>query len=300
MNDWIQVFRTGRHIDASGEAKEWGKIDLDRIVSSYNPQRHEAPIVIGHPEENAPAFGWVEALKREGEILYAKLKDFVPEFVDMIKRGLYKKRSIALYPDLTLRHVGFLGAMPPAIKGLANVQFQERGKTTIFFSDIEPREAVEMSNPKDFDEAVHNVMEEKKVSKAKAIAFCATVYPGLHQEYVKNLSAKADEELRRRSEESLLNPRHFDKDGRKDRERRIYGEAYEYVKDKDPELARRFSEKLHSLLSPEEEKSRAAGNKIVSLVNEKMKANKSLSYSEILSAVQAENRELILEYLGRR
>jgi hypothetical protein len=298
MDEWFEVFKIGTHTDSSGNTQEWTDRDLAQIASSYNPMVHEAPIVIGHPEIDSPAYGWVETLKSEGGKLLAKFKSLAPEFIDLVKRGFYKKISIALYPDLTLRHIGFLGGMPPAIKGLKPVEFQERGKITICFSDIEPREMIEMNNPKDFDEAVQKVMKEKNISKAKAIAFCAREYPELHEEYIMNLSAKADEELRRRFEESLLNPHHFDKGGRKERERRIYSEAYEYVKDKDPELARRFAEKLQ--LSPEEEKSRAAGRKIVSLVQDKMRVNKNLTYSEALSEVQMEHRELILKYIGRK
>jgi cation transport regulator ChaB len=134
MDDWIQIFRTGTHTDSAGNLRDWTEEDLNRIVSQYDPQKHEAPVVVGHPADNAPAFGWVEALKRDGEFLLAKFKNLVPEFVDMIKRGLFKKRSISLYPDLTLRHVGFLGAMAPAVKGLADVKFGEGKPMTIEFT----------------------------------------------------------------------------------------------------------------------------------------------------------------------
>ncbi|MDP1995112.1 MAG: hypothetical protein Q8K40_07690, partial [Ignavibacteria bacterium] len=36
-----------------------------------------------------------------------------------------KKRSVSLNPDNSLRHVGFLGAALPAVKGLADLQFAE-------------------------------------------------------------------------------------------------------------------------------------------------------------------------------
>lgn len=115
---WIEVFRTGTWTDSSGNTRTWTEEDLDRIVETYNPREHEAPVVIGHPKDNAPAYGWVEALKRSGDRLLAKIKPTVKEFVDWIRQGLYKKVSISLYPDLSLRHVGFLGANPPAVKGL--------------------------------------------------------------------------------------------------------------------------------------------------------------------------------------
>lgn len=121
--NWIPVFKTGAHTDTGGNTRTWTERDLDHIVNSYNPRYHEAPVVIGHPKDNAPAWGWVESLKREGNTLYSKLRDIVPEFVDMVKNGLFKKRSISLYPDGSLRHIGFLGAAPPAVKGLPDFAF---------------------------------------------------------------------------------------------------------------------------------------------------------------------------------
>lgn len=131
----IQIFKTGKQTDSNGVERIWSIRDLDQIAETYNPANHEAPVVIGHPKDNAPAFGWVEKVWREGEILWAGLKDLVPEFVDLVKQGLFKKRSISLYPDLTLRHIGFLGAMPPAIKGLADIQFNADEAAEYEFND---------------------------------------------------------------------------------------------------------------------------------------------------------------------
>lgn len=133
--DWIQIFKIGAHTDSNGNTRTWTEKELDGIVESYNPANHEAPAVIGHPKDNAPAWGWVEGLKRDGQFLYAKFKDLIPEFVDMVKKGMFKKRSISLYPDGTLRHIGFLGAMPPAVKGLADIVFEDEGGTVIEFEE---------------------------------------------------------------------------------------------------------------------------------------------------------------------
>jgi hypothetical protein len=124
MNEYFEIFRSGLHTDSNGNQKEWTEEDLNRIAKTYNDQTaHEAPLVIGHPETNQPAYGWVESLKVEGSKLLAKASQIVPEFVEALKSGLFKKRSISLYPDMLLRHVGFLGAMPPAVKGLADLEF---------------------------------------------------------------------------------------------------------------------------------------------------------------------------------
>ncbi|OQY20086.1 MAG: hypothetical protein B6I36_02255 [Desulfobacteraceae bacterium 4572_35.1] len=125
MNKWIEIFKAGEHTDSKGRKRVWTKEDLAKTVSSYNPAKHEAPAVIGHPKSNGPAFGWVEALKCVGESLMAKLKQVQPDFSEMIEAGLYKKRSASFYPDGSLRHIGFLGAQPPAIKGLKDIEFNE-------------------------------------------------------------------------------------------------------------------------------------------------------------------------------
>lgn len=127
MEGWLPVFKTGTHTDSNGDTRAWTGEDLAALAASYDPEKHEAPVVIGHPQDNAPAWGWVEALKAEGGVLYAKLKGLVPEFVEAVKRGLYKKRSLSLYPDMTLRHIGFLGAVAPAVKGLPDVKFNDKG-----------------------------------------------------------------------------------------------------------------------------------------------------------------------------
>jgi len=123
---WIEAFKSGTQTDSKGNTKDWTNEDLDTIVSKYNDQdEHEAPIVLGHPKDNSPAYGWVQELKRQGDVLMAKIKPTVDDFVDWVKKGVYKKRSISLYGDLTLRHIGFLGGTPPAVKGLADPQFLE-------------------------------------------------------------------------------------------------------------------------------------------------------------------------------
>ena len=133
---WIEIFKSGEQTDSAGNTKNWTDADLDTIVTKYNNQaegdKHEAPVVIGHPVTDSPAYGWVEELKRDGNILLAKLKELTPQFVEWVKNGLYKKRSVSLYEDLSLKHVGFLGGVPPAVKGLADPVFNS-DKTSVCF-----------------------------------------------------------------------------------------------------------------------------------------------------------------------
>lgn len=129
---WVEIFKSGTHTDGNGNVRTWTEQDLDKMVSSYSSESHEAPVVVGHPKNNGPAYGWVENLKREGDKLLCSFKEVVPEFQEWVNQGLYKKRSISVYPDGSLRHVGFLGGMPPAVKGLADFTFSEEETSTTY------------------------------------------------------------------------------------------------------------------------------------------------------------------------
>lgn len=137
FDEWIPIFRGGWQTDGNGRV--WDGDDLiEKAISAFDPKQHEPPVVVGHPRHDAPAFGWVEGLKKEGDLLLAKFRDVVPEFTEAVKKGLYKKRSAAFYPDGRLRHVGFLGATPPAVKGLADVAFAEGEAASFEFAEPNP------------------------------------------------------------------------------------------------------------------------------------------------------------------
>ena len=136
----VEILRSGTHTASSGQRVTLTDEDLERIASGYDAAFHEAPVVIGHPAENAPAYGWVKSMMRAGDRLLATL-DLVPEFVEAVRRGLFKKRSASLYSDLDgrglyLRHVGFLGAVPPAVKALTDISLSDpRSALTIEFQE---------------------------------------------------------------------------------------------------------------------------------------------------------------------
>lgn len=146
---WIEVFRSGNHTDSQGNKRAYSDQDIQQIAQSYNKSvaadtSNEAPIVKGHPKTDDPALGWVEQLKVSGSKLLAKVKDIVPEFADEVRAGRYKKVSIALYPTNLLRHIGFLGAVAPAVKGLKPVAFEE--KTDYIEYSFAPKTAAEQSD----------------------------------------------------------------------------------------------------------------------------------------------------------
>lgn len=139
MRKWDLIARTGTHTDMNGKRVKLTREYMDRIVQTYDPKQHEAPLVIGHPKSNDPAYGWVEEVKREGDDLLARYAQVPDELRKAVDNGRYKKKSLSLYTDGTLRHVGLLGAVPPAIKGLGDVQLaEEDAAITINFDFGEP------------------------------------------------------------------------------------------------------------------------------------------------------------------
>lgn len=137
FDDFIEIFRGGPVTDNRGRRHDGDRL-IDQALATFDPSHHEPPLCVGHPAENAPAFGWVRELKKETrdgvDWLLAKFDNVVPEFADLVRRGMFKKRSASFYPDGRLRHVGFLGAAPPAIKGLADIGFDDGDGDVLEFS----------------------------------------------------------------------------------------------------------------------------------------------------------------------
>lgn len=136
----FEVFKIGTHKSDKGITKDYSIDDLNFIAKSYNPEEDEAPIVVGHPVDNSPAYGWVSSLEVTPDgTLVADAPDekLQSDFLTAVKEGRYKKRSISLTPDGKLRHIGFLGGAAPAVKGLADIQFSQPSSTVIEFDLVE-------------------------------------------------------------------------------------------------------------------------------------------------------------------
>lgn len=141
----LQIFRKGRHIASDGTVKEFTAAELDAIASVYDPAKHEAPLVVGHPETDDPAYGWVKSLKVVDGALEAEPDQVDAGFAELVDQGKFKKISIALWPpghprnpvpeSYYLRHIGFLGAMPPAVKGLRAPRFAADDQGALVFGD---------------------------------------------------------------------------------------------------------------------------------------------------------------------
>jgi len=133
----MEIFRAGNY----GEKGNYSEADVQQIADNYDPAKHEAPVVLGHPKvaSGAPAYAWVSKLKNVAGTLMAKLHQVEPAFRESVLAGRYKKRSVALYTSADgkygLRHLGFLGADVPEVKGLADAAFSQAEFQSIDFDE---------------------------------------------------------------------------------------------------------------------------------------------------------------------
>lgn len=141
----LHIFRPGTHTPMTGGAIAFSAADLDGAARAYDPALHEAPLVVGHPALNAPAYGWVQALSAAEDGLHATPRQVDAQFAAMVQAGRFKKISASFFHPSSrdnptpgawyLRHVGFLGAAAPAVQGLKPVAFAaEDGAVTFEFA----------------------------------------------------------------------------------------------------------------------------------------------------------------------
>lgn len=221
---WIDLFKTGRHVGFDDDGK---KVSVDikpdflkAVVDNYDATLHEAPACIGHPENDAPAFGWVAGMRVDGETLQAQFADTDPGFEQIVNEGRYKKRSPKFYLDEKgcgkfpyLRHVAWLGAEPPAVKGMRDVQrhaqfSEKKGETVAFEIEFSEGENMTDAEKKALQEetrtGVIEYLKEKlgfgKDEKPAAAAFSEADRAKLITDATAAASAAFSEELKKRDD----------------------------------------------------------------------------------------------------
>lgn len=120
--------------------------DLRGIAERYDPALHEAPLIVGHPQHDAPAFGWIKSLSFADGRLQATEHQVAPEFAKARKQGAYKKLSARFFTPGSpnnptpghyyLRDVGFLGALTPAVKGLRTYAFGDDASSQVATAEL--------------------------------------------------------------------------------------------------------------------------------------------------------------------
>jgi hypothetical protein len=149
----LEIFKYGQHTDSNGRQWQFSREEMEASVAAYDPAVFAAPLVVGHPSLQDPAYGWVDSIELDGELVKARPDRVEPQFAAMVNEGRFPKISASWWPPKHpsnpkpgvwyLRHVGFLGAAAPAIPGLKPASFssEEDGLVTVEFaaSDLDSR-----------------------------------------------------------------------------------------------------------------------------------------------------------------
>jgi hypothetical protein len=174
----IEIFRPGRHIDDAGRTHEFSEQDIRDIATGYDPAVREAPLCVGHPSSNLPAYGWVAGLQVNADgRLAMDTRAVEPQFAEMVADRRFPKRSASFYPPNApnnptpgkwyLRHVAFLGAQPPAIAGLKDIEFADDASGAVSFSEGDLHHSQEQSQmDKDLQAAQERAAKAEAEAKA--------------------------------------------------------------------------------------------------------------------------------------
>ncbi|AGN38697.1 head maturation protease [Rhizobium phage RR1-B] len=154
----IEVFRPGTFKSMEGIELTYTAADLKAMADGYDYETAPAPVVVGHPSTDAPAFAWAESFDFDATTnrLYATVSEINPAFAEEVKKGTYKKVSLQLFsPDQPAnptpgtwypKHIGFLGGAAPAVSGLKNVAFSSSEGSATFASSFGERGFEETSS----------------------------------------------------------------------------------------------------------------------------------------------------------
>ena len=96
----ITFLRTGTFTTGTGQVVAMREEDLRAIVSSYDPGLDPAPVVIGTPKIDDPAYGWASGLELRGDRVSAQIAQIEPTFAEYVRQGQYSSVKAAFYqPD---------------------------------------------------------------------------------------------------------------------------------------------------------------------------------------------------------
>ncbi|MDZ4251324.1 MAG: hypothetical protein U1A72_01965 [Sulfuritalea sp.] len=127
----IEIFAAGTH---NGDT--YTEADLDEMVAAHTALDFRPAIKIGHTKDTtgAPAYGWVQNLRRVGQKLVADFTDMHDSVVEALRKRSYDRVSSEVYFNLNrggkqfrraLKAVALLGAEVPAVAGLTPLHKME-------------------------------------------------------------------------------------------------------------------------------------------------------------------------------
>ena len=139
----IKMLKPGTFKDMKGTVVNLSEADLKATAMAYDPALYAAPLVIGHPEANHPSYGKISAMDFGEGFLNGEPSAVDANFEKIVNGGYYDRVSLSLFSPAAPsnpvpgvwypRHLGFLGAMAPAVPGLGTVSLaaEEEGVVSL-------------------------------------------------------------------------------------------------------------------------------------------------------------------------
>ena len=174
----VEIFKVGRHKPMTGDVLNFLDSDLEQIAENYDAESQPAPVVVGHPKTDAPAYGWVSGLRVDGDKLVADFSDIDPSFAQLVKDKRYRKISASFWTPTApnnptpghyaLKHVGFLGAAAPAASGLKEAEFKATDQGVIAFGEDDIADLPE-SYQRNIARHQHEIAIEKLIASGRVL-----------------------------------------------------------------------------------------------------------------------------------
>ena len=153
----VEIFSTGTH---NGDT--YTEADLDGMVKAHAELDYRPAIKIGHTKDTpgAPAYGWVQNLRRVGQKLVADFTDMHDSVVEALRKKSYDRVSSEVYFNLkrggktfgrALKAVALLGAEVPAVAGLTPLHKMEFAAVGEFEKFTAHEDALDVSPQAVFD-----------------------------------------------------------------------------------------------------------------------------------------------------
>lgn len=151
----LELFRVTDKTARNGKRYKIGAEELRQSAAAYDPKLKAAPLVIGHPKDDSPAFGWLKRVDAVADLLTGEPTSVAAAFAEAVNAKAFPKISMAFYPPDAAnnpkpgvfypRHVGFFGGQQTIVDGLLDA--------------VIPPEAVAQSAPAFADENTDDIAE---------------------------------------------------------------------------------------------------------------------------------------------
>ena len=133
----VTVMYEGEFATLDGVKIAFTQADLASLAESYDDRIDAAPLVIGEPKLDDPAYGWVRNLVVMGNRVVADVSHVEPVFGEAVRKGQFTSVKSSFYapadpnnPKLGawyLRHVRFDGLAHPPLAGRKGIGFAQYG-----------------------------------------------------------------------------------------------------------------------------------------------------------------------------